>query len=188
MITKKIKGATSLEDYYDKVITMKDSVTNVEYHSVIKNLMEECDSFTEFGMCQGPSIAAAMLTNPKKVRGYDVTFKWFGPAKSFFESYAKEHNIDFVAFETDTAKCKTIDETDMLHIDSKHTYKHATAELKRHAPQVRKYILLHDTTQRPEVYKAVQDYIKNVDNSWKIIKRSEVGVGYTIMKRENNEK
>lgn len=188
MITKKIHGATSLEDYYNKLVKMKDSVpkpiTNVEYHKVVTELMKECDSFTEFGMCQGPTLAAAMFTHPKKVRGYDITFEWFGLAKKFFEEYAKQHNIDFKVFQKNTAACSEISETDMLHIDSKHTYKHAKEELNRHAHKVKKYILFHDTTLAPGIYKAIEEYIQNVDNSWKIIKKSEVGVGYTVIKRE----
>ena len=191
MITRKIKGAKDLRDYYNKLVEMKDSVpkpiSNVEYHNVITNLMKECNSYTEFGMCQGPTIAAAMFCHPQKVRGYDITFEWFGLAKNFFEDYAKENHIDFKVFKTDSATCSVIEDTDMLHIDSKHTYKHAIAELKKHAKKVNKYILLHDTTLALGIWDAVQEYITKVDTSWKVIKRSDVGVGYTILKREKNE-
>lgn len=197
MLTQKIKGAKNLREYHDSLVLLKEAniklkaekkglipLTLKRYHGLIQQLMQESDSYTEFGVYQGPTLAAAMFTNPKKIRAYDITLEWFNHAKNLFTQYANEHNIDFKVFEDDTSTCSTIEPTDMLHIDSKHTYDHAWKELNRHAKQVQKYMLFHDTTLTPGVWEAIQKYIHEVDNSWTVVERCEDGVGYTLLKRK----
>lgn len=185
---KEIINADSLQEYYNKLVELQDchvknKLTPTMYMEIITKYAKECDSFTEFGICQGPTLAAAMLTNPSTVRAYDIELKWYNHASKLFEEYGEENNIDFKVFETDTSNCDIIEPTDVLHIDSLHTYTHAFAELKRHAHQVKKYIVFHDTTYAPGIFKAIQEYITKCDVTWSVIERFEPAVGYTVIKR-----
>ena len=180
--------ADSLQEYYDKLIKLQDShvkkfLTATMYMKIITKYVQECDSFTEFGICQGSTLAAALFTQPSRVRAYDIDLKWYDDVSNLFETFSQEHRIDFKVFEEDTSSCKVIESTDMLHVDSLHTYNHAFAELKRHAHQVKKYIVFHDTTYAPGIYKAIEEYITKHDSSWKIIERFKPAVGYTVIER-----
>ena len=152
-----------------------------DHHRIILNKMKSCDSYTEFGICQGHSLAAVMLTNPKKIRAYDINLDWYIPAKHLFDGYADNHQIDFDIFETDTSTCPVIDKTDMLHIDSKHTFLHCNAELNLHANQVQKFIVFHDTNESG-IWRAVTEYV-NCNKEWSIIERETAGVGCTVIER-----
>lgn len=183
-----INDAKNLEDWVDtlvekRVAAKKTMGTLHEYLTLIKTLMEKCESFTEFGVQQGLTTATAMFTIPKKVRGYDIELKWYDYSRQLFDTYAKQHNIDYKIIKADTAVCSVIDKVDMLHIDSLHTYEHALTELRRHGKQVQKYILLHDTTLCPGIWNAINLYMKD-DTSWKILERCEVGVGHTLLERK----
>ncbi len=49
-------------------------------------------------------------------------------------------------FHQDDVLWVTIEETDLLFIDSWHVYEHLAEELRLHSDAARKYIVLHDTT------------------------------------------
>lgn len=57
----------------------------------------------------------------------------------------------------DTLKCD-IEYTDVLFIDTWHCYDQLIAELTRHAPRVKKYIAMHDTTTYWEVWEVRHEY------------------------------
>jgi len=185
--------AASLQEWHDILFEKREQnlynrhtnpLTLTVYHQLIRDLAEECETWTEFGIYQGHSLSAALLTKPKKVRGYDVSLDNYAESSHLFEKFAQENDIDFEIITDDTATCPVIDETDVLHIDSLHTYEHCKKELARHGNRVRKFILFHDTTYAPKVYNAINEFI---GRDWKVVTRSTVGVGYTLIKRKTRD-
>jgi hypothetical protein len=57
---------------------------------------------------------------------------------------AREGNVDFLFLEADDRQI-IIPNTDLLFIDTWHVYEQLQAELRLHADQARKFIILHDT-------------------------------------------
>lgn len=101
-------------------------------------LSKECSHITEMGVRNVVSTWAFMLRNPETLIGIDLhtnpnvsTAEFIYPKWKFIKA--------------DTTKI-TIDETDLLFIDTLHIYSQLKKELILHANKVKKYIVLHDTT------------------------------------------
>lgn len=83
-----------------------------------------------------------------------------------------------------------MEETDLLMIDSLHTYAHAAAEMAMHHHRVRRYIVLHDTEtfgQRGEdgglgLWPAVEEFLA-VHPEWRIRNRFYHDNGLTVLER-----
>jgi hypothetical protein len=121
------------------------------------------------------------------------------------QKLAAENNISFKFY---AANDMTLDikPTDMLFIDSLHTYCHLTYELEKFAPNTRKYIALHDTSEPWEdtddteyhgdyseypahfdrtkrgLWPAVEDFLLH-HPEWTLFKRYTNNHGLTILKR-----
>ena len=93
------------------------------------------DRVTEFGVRQGRSTVALLAGNPY-LTSYDIV-----PTSSQFI----ETECPGWTFILGSTLEVDIDETDMLFIDTVHTYDQLHGELERHADKVRQTIVLHDT-------------------------------------------
>lgn len=176
--------ANSLIEYYKKLYKLQADAHREDYmlvHDEICKCLKNCNSYTEFGINQGATLAAAVLATPNKVRAYDIKFGWYNEAHVLFSEYATINNIDYEVFEMDTLKCK-IDQTDLLYIDTRHRYSHLTKELQRHGPMVRKYIIFHDTYTHEGLRKAVQEYVEK-NPEWEIVTDCKINVGFMTIKR-----
>jgi len=142
-----------------------------------------CYSYTEFGINQGATLAAAMLENPKTVRAYDIRFGWYTQAADLFGQYAAEHSIDYEATECDTLDC-VIDPVDVLYIDTLHKYDHLSKELAIHGDKVSRFIVFHDTLAQPELKRAVRQYV-GTDNRWNIVAECDINVGFMTIEKVN---
>ena len=89
----------------------------------------------------------------------------------------------------------TIAETDMLFIDTLHTRAQLLAELTKHAPQVRKTIIMHDTTTFGKVdektgepgglISAIMEFLASPNGAtWCISEIHENNNGLTILERK----
>jgi GT2 family glycosyltransferase len=88
-----------------------------------------------------------------------------------------------------------IEETDLLFIDTLHTYKQLSQELTLHGNKARKYILIHDTNtwgSKDEVETdsekkgeliAIEDFLTQ-NPHWKIVERIEESNGLMILERQ----
>ena len=99
-----------------------------------------------------------------------------------------------------------LEPTDMLFIDSWHTYRHLTYELETFSPKVSKYIAMHDTSppwgyqdepfyqgfipeypahinlEKRGLWPAVEDFLSN-HPEWVLKKRYLNNCGFTILER-----
>lgn len=183
MITKEIH-CNSLQEYYDTLKELQEGRHGIQYtmvHNEIKKYLEECESYTEFGIMQGPTLALACLSGIKKIRAYDINLNWFNKAANLFNQYVIKNNIGFKVNKENTLIC-TIDPVDLLYIDSLHEYNHLKGELTRHGSKIKKYIIIHDTTGRPKLVAAINEFLK-VNPEWKKITECKENVGFTTLKR-----
>jgi hypothetical protein len=118
---------------------MRDSDINTHL-PIMSQLARDCKHVTEFGVRWGTS-TVAWLTNDVALRGYDI--EETNEAEQLFR-LAKDSGKDAVLHIRDINTLDTIEETDILFLDSLHTYAQVASEL-RFAPLVRRYIIFHDT-------------------------------------------
>ena len=67
-------------------------------------------------------------------------------ALNLVKRLAEDGNVSFMFWLADDFEID-INETDLLFIDSYHTYAHLTYELEKFSPKVRKFIAMHDTSE-----------------------------------------
>lgn len=183
MIAEEIKS-DNLLDYYNKLTKLQQEHHENEYslvHEEIRTLLSECNSYTEFGVKQGTTLAVAVLSNTKKIRGYDITLKWYLKAEQLFQTFTEQYDIDFNVIEESSLLCN-IESVDLLYIDDLHKYHQVSKELKLHSDKVNKYIVLHDTKLFPELTRAINDFLSTTAH-WKIKKISNDNVGFTTLVR-----
>lgn len=172
----------------------KTNISDINEHiETIRKYATGCDHITEFGTRGCVSTYALMAAKPKKLLTYDIVVPgniWTA------DSIAKDHNISFGFMERNTIQIGPIDQTDLLFIDTLHNYAQLKKELAIHAPQVRKYLLFHDTTtfgyvdEIPDetnpngiagLWPAIQELIDQ--GEWKLVERFENCNGLTVLER-----
>ena len=147
-----------------------------EHLATLQSYAKVCDHITEFGVRYVVSTWALLAGYPKVMVSVDERQC---PVSEVYTAAAKA-GIDYEFICADDLAID-IEQTDLLFIDSLHTYTHLTAELKRHSPRVQKYIIIHDTAN-PEMNKAVADFVSS-DGNWLIHEVFSMSYGLTVLKR-----
>lgn len=124
----------------------------------------QCNHITEFGTRECYSTVAFLQGCKENVVSYDII----------------ETN-DIIVLKNITTPCKwsfilhntidpnlTIDQTDLLFIDTLHTYDQVKQELLLHSNKVNKYIVFHDTFSFPEINIAIDEFLQE-NNQWKLV-------------------
>tara|TARA_B110000459_G_C16602449_1_gene491797 strand:+ start:703 stop:1245 length:543 start_codon:yes stop_codon:yes gene_type:complete len=112
-----------------------------EHLPILKEYAEQCEHITEMGVRGVVSSYAFLSSNPKKMVSYD--FDTHPNVKILIED-AKNAGIDFTYIKADTGKIE-IEPTDLLFLDTEHSYDQVKKELELHSNKVKKYIIFHDT-------------------------------------------
>ena len=144
------------------------------------DLARKCDHITELGVYTGLTTTAFLLGQPKVLRSYDITQKYFH-IKPEIQRLAIQSNIDF-KFQLGNSCEIDIEPTEMLFIDTNHKEKITTTELNRHHMKVKKYIVLHDTTAWPGVMFAVGKFLPS-HPEWCIDYHDQNNCGLTVLKK-----
>jgi len=166
---------------------------------LLKGLADFCQTVTEMGVRGVVSTFAFACSSARTIRSYDIN-----QAPEDRLTIIENNQDDFKFYVDDVLKID-IEPTDLLFIDTLHTYSQLTAELNRHAKNVKKFIVLHDTTTfgfSDEPYEWQTDNIRDnyqvaeqkglwpaviqftADNpDWDIIKKVEYNNGLTVLKR-----
>lgn len=168
-----------------------------EHIDTLYNLAQECSHITEMGVRNVVSTWAFMLRDPETLISIDIN-------TNFNVNKARLAYPKWKFIQGDTTKIQ-IEETDLLFIDTLHSYSQLKKELTLHADKVKKYIVLHDTTtfgfldepasfQTPEItgnYKieerkglqpAIIEFL-NDNPEWFLFKEYTNNNGLTILKR-----
>ena len=194
-------------DLNQQINTLSNTPSDINEHfSAIIEYGKKCNHITEMGVRGIISTWGWLAANPKKLVAYDIQRpeQWGGSLQDV-EDTAKHIGTEF-EFVLANVLDVDIEETDLLFIDTWHSYKQLTAELKLHAQKVRKYICFHDTTSYATVdensyeiwgdewkaegigiWKAIEEFLEN-NLDWILETRFMNNNGFTIIKKkEKNE-
>jgi hypothetical protein len=194
---------------------MKEIITKYEEHCnnpsdinehlpTLLKYAKECNHITEMGVRWVSSTWALLLSNAKKIISYDIT--QHKNIQTVLE-LTKKHNINYSFIVSDVLNVE-IEKTDLLFIDTLHTYNQLTKELLLHSEKSSKYIILHDTTTfgyvDENIYKHASPNIKNQKitkqglwnavldflnteqgKNWTIFEKYENNNGLTVLKRQS---
>lgn len=112
--------------------------------ATLATLAAMCEHCTEFGVRTGNSTVALLYgLSQRETPGWLASFDRDSHSLDF-QTDRFAPNVGWNFYQLDTSELSEIAQTDLLLIDTLHTYAQVTAELK-HAPSVRRWIVLHDT-------------------------------------------
>lgn len=182
----------------------------VEHVPVLHRLAKECSSVTEIGlrdMTSSWGIFQGLAENSAAKKSYVGIDIANPPAQTLdlAQRLVRAQGISFRFWQANDMEIM-IDPTDLLFIDSLHTYCHLTYELEKFSPKVRKYIAMHDTSEpwgelddnqyhgdfseypahidktKRGLWAAVEDFLK-MHPEWVLQERRLNNHGFTILKR-----
>jgi hypothetical protein len=139
------------------------------------------DHITEFGVRSGMSTIAFLHANPKQLISYDI---------NPYSLITSDQCPNFKFIQADVLNVK-IEETDLLFIDTYHSYGQLTSELKLHGSRARRYIILHDTEtygtrgedhKKPGITQAIDEFIFGYP-AWLIVRIWTNNNGLTILEK-----
>jgi len=161
------------------------TVTDIHEHlPVLRALASQVEHVTEFGVRHGVSTTALLAAHPAVLRSYDIQDR---AVAASLAPLAGRTDFRFAVGDT---KAIDIEATDLLFIDTLHTYDQLKAELARHAAKARRWIVLHDTTtfatkgmeSDPRgLWPAVEEFL--ADGTFVLKERRENNNGLTILER-----
>lgn len=125
--------ASLKERYLDSLQKYSDMQ---EYLPTLLKLGESVKHITEFGVRAGVSTCAFLSSHPDKMIAYDIVKQ---PEVDELIELARKEKIDF-QYKLDNVLTIDIEPTDLLFIDTIHSYNQTKAELAIHARKVKKYI------------------------------------------------
>jgi len=175
-----------------------------EHMETLLRLSKECNHITEMGVRFVVSTWAFLSAKPNRVVSYDISYHDKLKIDEVTNA-AKNENIDFSFILSDVLQID-IEETDLLFIDTLHTYTQLSQELLKHACKVKKYIVLHDTetfgSRDENLYEhasylakksldkkglklAIVDFLSSQEGSnWRVEQHFVHNNGLTVLKRK----
>lgn len=183
----------TIKEKYNLLCSKKSDIN--EHLPTLMKYSSLCDHVTEMGVRSAVSTVAILNGNPKTLISIDIVKH---QNVDELEKLTKLENKNFKFILGNTLNID-IEETDMLFIDTLHTYDQLSQELKKHVDKVRKYIILHDTTSfefrdeklkgyKPSITKkaglwpAVEEFLKN-NKDWYVKERFKNNNGLTIIEK-----
>jgi hypothetical protein len=180
-----------LEDITPRCVDMH------QHFPTLRRLASECQSFIEMGVrgaCSVWALSAGLADS-------EAPDKWMiyidiGPCQSHaLEKMCEEHGIKPLWIQEDSRTVST-PPTDLLMLDTLHTYNQLTDELTRHHQWTNKYIVMHDTeapwgmqneandgSQKQGLRHAVLDFLLAHHDEWRVKEHHAYSHGLTILER-----
>ena len=159
-----------------------NEVTDINEHiPVLKRYADMCEHVTEFGVREGVSTWAWIMSSAKIVRSYDIRNCSIAEHQKAADEAKKEFSFTCV---NTIAERFEIEPTDLLFIDTEHTYKQCSQELRQHAYKVKKFIIFHDTvTFGAELNKAIEEFLEK-NNDWMLREKLLNNNGLTVIAKK----
>jgi hypothetical protein len=175
-----------LKEEYIKAANISSDIN--EHVHILYDLAKECSHVTEMGVRTGVSTRALLYSGVDTLISYDLFLD--DSVNALFE-YAKSIGRNVSYIKSDVLKID-IEETDLLFIDTIHTYDQLKKELNLHGNKSRKYIAFHDTftfglsgeidNDRKGLLSAIIEFIiENPHWKFKIYKTNNNG--FTVLER-----
>lgn len=205
----------SIKKIYDYYAGLSPRYCDIgEHFPLLMQLAVECPHVTEIGLglvISTWAIFQGLTENPDSHRSYlgiDIAQPPIDNM-ALAQSEAEKNGISF-RFQRVNDLYIDIDPTDLLFIDSMHTYCHLTFELETFSPKVRKFIAMHDTSEpwgnrdddeyrgnyseypahyhrsKRGLWPAVEDFLKR-HPEWTLQERRLNCHGFTVLKRTDQE-
>jgi hypothetical protein len=175
-----------LKQKYDHLCKLNGDIN--EHLPILYEYAKKCDTVTEFGVRYIVSTWAFLYANPKKMTSYDIAdpSAW---GASIDDVYGLKGTTDYRFIKASTLDIE-IEETDLLFIDTIHTYDQVKKELELHSDKCLKYIIFHDTVTfakigedgKEGIQKAIDELLLN--NKWEYELFKTNNNGLTILKRK----
>lgn len=167
-------------DYKNACITPSD----INQHMVtLFGLGKEVNHITEMGVRTGVSTRAWLnlaVNYEKTLVSYDIYLD-ITVAELFQKAKKLNKNVTYNI--ANTLKIE-IEPTDLLFIDTEHTYDQLIQELRLHGNKASKYIVMHDTVTFPELNFAVDEFLRE-NTHWKEKIKFYHNNGLTVLERTN---
>lgn len=154
-----------------------------EHLETLRRYSSLCDSVVEMGVRYIVSTWALLAGKPRKMISIDIQHPAeIGADLAPVYGGCKEYDINFEFIKSSTLDI-TIEETDLLFIDTLHTYDQLSKELFLHGNKAKKFIILHDTTSfSKELLPAIDEFLKN-NTHWVRKEVFQNNNGLTILHR-----
>jgi hypothetical protein len=118
----------------------------VEHLLTLKEYASKCDTVTELGVRGVVSTWAFIAGRPSKLTSFDITpLEYYSVDLNMIVNVASKAGVDFKFICEDVLTTQAIEETDLLFIDTLHSYKQIKMELFLHGNKAKKYLIFHDT-------------------------------------------
>jgi hypothetical protein len=190
----------NIKSIYEQHCSVQSDIN--EHLPTLLRYAQECKHITEMGVRWVSSTWPLLLSNPNKMISYDIVRN-----TNIDEviRLANENQINYQFIESDVLEIE-IEQTELLFIDTLHTYNQLTKELYLHSDNCSKYIILHDTTHfgyiDEVIYEHASSEVKNIESNkqglwnavsdflqtekgknWEMYERYSNNNGLTILKR-----
>lgn len=162
--------------------------SDINYHlPVLKSFADQCESVIEFGVRSGMSSRAFLASSAQTIKMYDLMLDW---NVSQLVEFCASHGRQVLYQAANTLELEP-QNTDMLFVDTLHTYHQLQAELARHGGSVNKFIAFHDTqtfgtvdeTQNgPGLVPAMLEWLA-ANPSWRVVYHTYLNNGLTVLGR-----
>jgi hypothetical protein len=137
---------------------MCKTVSDINEHMLsLMTLTKHCETVVEMGVREVVSTWAfieGLRGNGSSTKTLISVDKNDIPDKEFVEHQARLVGVDFTFVQHDSVSV-SLPDTDILFIDTWHSYAHLIRELEAHHEKVKKFIIMHDT----ESYKTESDSV-----------------------------
>ena len=173
--------------YYDMYNNWDTDINKL--FPILRKYAQKCRHITEMGSRHFCSAWAFCVTRPEKIICYDI---YVSPYLGYIAEATKRNNINFNFINQDVLT-SDIEETDLLFIDTIHTYKQLSQELKLHSKKVRKFIIIHDTATYGEIgednnspaeNKAIEEFL-SANPEWRFKEKVDYSNGLIILEKIN---
>lgn len=168
-----------IEEKYKQLCETPSDIN--EHLPTIRKYATLCDTVIEMGVRGMVSTWALLAGFPLQMASIDIVdpFEHQGNVDET-KKIAKEEGVPWGFVKVSSLDFK-FRRTDLLFIDTIHSYEQLTQELTLHSPHTTKYIIMHDTNL-PEMQKAIGEFLTN-NNDWKVKEVLTTLTGLTVLQR-----
>ena len=160
--------------------------TDINQHlPLLRGIASLCTHVTEFGVRNGQSTRAILASSAQTVRSYDL---YIDPYVLGLFELAQSMGKDATYTAANTLHID-IEQTDMLFIDTDHSYTQVKTELELHHSKVNKYLVFHDThtygtncVDGKGILPAILEFLKD-HKEWTVNFHTTENNGFTILEK-----
>ena len=168
-----------IEEKYKQLCEMESDIN--EHLPTLKRYASLCETILELGVRGMVSTYGLLAGYPEVMISIDIVdpSEHEGNVEETKE-IAKKQGVNW-SFEKISSLDFKLRRTELLFIDTIHSYEQLSQELKLHSPHTTKYIIMHDTNF-PEMQKAINEFLTN-NNDWKVKEVLTSLTGLTVLQR-----